>query len=308
MNLKKIPILILNCFIFSVFLLNAQGEFETAEHNLTIYDGTVKRFLCKSDYVDDRFIDIWLPPSFSESKKYPVLYMHDGQTLFDSRRVWNGKEWMMDEKSSELLKDNKIKEFILVGIWNNGNKRHIEYFPEKSLQYIQEPQLSELKKLIPDGPLSDNYLKFIVKELKPFIDKNFPVKSDRKNTYIGGSSMGGLISWYAVCEYPDVFSGAICLSTHWIGTFENNKEIPDGFNEYLKKNLPNPKKHRFYFDYGTEGLDANYPPYQAIIDSTMKQKGYTKKNWITLEFVGDNHNEEYWAKRIDKPLLFLFGK
>ena len=110
---------------------------------------------------------------------------------------------------------------------------------------------------------SDNYLKFIVKELKPFVDKNFSVSSDKANTFIAGSSMGGLISLYAICEYPDVFEGAACLSTHWPGVFNaDHNPIPKAFMDYLKKHLPDPKTHKIYFDYGDQTLDAMYGPFQ----------------------------------------------
>lgn len=162
--------------------------------------------------------------------------------------------------------------------------------------------------LMPGGPLADNYLKFITSELKPFIDATYSTKPDQKNTFIAGSSMGGLISMYAICEYPQIFSGAGCLSTHWIGTFDNNKEIPAAFNEYLKQHLPSPRNHKIYFDHGTVGLDANYPEFQKMIDATVKAAGYTDKSLMTLEFLGDDHNETCWAARLHIPLTFLLKK
>ena len=156
--------------------------------------------------------------------------------------------------------------------------------------------------------MADNYLKFIVKELKPFIDKTYSTKSDRKNTFIAGSSMGGLISMYAICEYPNIFYGAACLSTHWIGTFDNNKEIPAAFNEYMKKHLPSANNHKIYFDCGTVGLDACYPEYQKSVDEIFRQAGYDDKSFMSLEFKGDDHNEIYWAKRLHIPLTFLLKK
>ncbi len=272
---------------------------------MNISSGSIQRFYIHSEWVDCRNIDVWLPENFSAGKKYPVLYMHDGQMLFDSSNAWNKKEWKVDETAGELIAQNKIREVIIVGIWHNGNKRHSEYFPQKSIDYIAEPQRSNLISLMPDGPLADNYLRFIVTELKPFIDSTFPTYPDQAHTFIAGSSMGGLISLYALCEYPEIFSGAACLSSHWIGGFDYNVEIPTGINEYLKNKLPDPAKHKIYFDHGTVGLDANYPDFQKLVDSILKQKKYSDQTTLTLVFPGDDHNENCWSARLDRPLIFL---
>ena len=150
------------------------------------------------------------------------------------------------------------------------------------------------------------YLKFLVPELKPFIDKTFSTKRNAKNTFSAGSSMGGLISIYAICEYPKVFGGAACLSTHWPGIFSTeNNPIPDSFVGYLKQNLPNPKTHKIYFDYGDQTLDALYKPLQQKVDLVMIEKGFTSKNWMTRFFPGENHSEKSWKERLDIPLEFL---
>ena len=153
------------------------------------------------------------------------------------------------------------------------------------------------------------YLKFLVKELKPFIDKTFSTLQNKHNTFIAGSSMGGLISMYAICEYPKVFGGAACISTHWPGTFAvDNNPIPGAFLQYLKIHLPSPASHRIYFDYGTETLDALYAPFQLQADAIMKAKGYTTKYWMTKKFEGESHSEVAWRKRFSIPAIFLLGK
>jgi len=113
---------------------------------------------------------------------------------------------------------------------------------------------------------------------------------------------------YAICEYPKIFGGAACLSTHWPGVFAaEHNPIPNTFFNYLKANLPNAKAHMIYFDCGTATLDALYPPLQKKVDVIMKQKGYSSKNWITKEFVGAEHTERAWSKRLDIPMEFLLG-
>ena len=162
-------------------------------------------------------------------------------------------------------------------------------------------------------PISDNYLKFIVKELKPFIDTKYSVKTDKNNTFIAGSSMGGLISMYALLEYPDVFGGAACLSTHWPGVFSmENNPIPESFFAYLEKNLPKVINNKLYFDYGDKTLDALYPPLQEKVDVIMekiKQQNKSKKiQWQTHFFPNANHSENAWKERLAIPLEFLLRK
>ena len=168
----------------------------------------------------------------------------------------------------------------------------------------------DTKEIEPFTMKADNYLKFIVKELKPFVDSHFSTLTNQENTFIGGSSFGGMISWYAICEYPKIFGGALCISTHWPGMFPGsiNPKLPNAFFAYLNKKLPSPNNHKIYFDYGTETLDAYYEPYQLKVDKIMERKGYKEGNWMSLKFTGEDHSEKSWAKRMDYPLQFIFGK
>jgi len=264
-----------------------------------------------SKYVDTRNVDVWLPANYSTKKKYAVLYMHDGQMLFDSTITWNKQEWKVDETLNNLVEANAVKNTIVVGIWNNGDKRFAEYFPENILQYVENSNdtIGFANRLKNYTPQANNYLKFIAEELKPRVDSTFNTYKNKENTFIGGSSMGGLISLYAICQYPKVFGGAACLSTHLPVLFTNiNNHFPNLINSYLKNNLPNPSNHKIYFDYGTATLDSLYKPYQRLVDITMKQKGYTSKNWITKEFQGEDHSEKAWSRRLHIPLQFLLTK
>ncbi len=278
--------------------------------------GSIQRFAnFTSIYVDSRKIDVWLPDGYSHTKKYAVLYMHDGNSLYDSTIMWNHQEWGVDEAVSKLLNENKIKDVIVVGIWNNGLYRHSEYFPQKIIKDITQPtQKIIIEEQLKNKPQADNYLHFLVTELKPFIDSSFSTYKDRKNTFIAGSSMGGLISLYAICEYPTVFGGAACLSTHtpilMKEKISNNtdKEVASKFRDYLIKNLPNPTIHKIYMDYGNKTLDSFYMPYQKKIDEVLIAKGFTAKNWVTKYFEGDDHSEKSWAQRLYIPLLFLLKK
>ena len=267
--------------------------------------GKIQRFHLTSAFVDHRNIDVWLPEGYNTSKKYAVLYMHDGQMLFDSTTTWNRQEWKVDETMSRLIREEKIRPTIVVGIWNNGSKRHAEYFPQKVINTLPAVARRELDSFMRGGPRADDYLKFMVTELKPFIDQTFSTDTTPLNTFICGSSMGGLISLYALCEYPGIFSGAACLSTHWPGIFRANDIIPASIIRYAGGNLPPPGHHKIYFDHGTETLDALYPPYQEKMDEVMKAKGYDASHWMTRIFPGTAHTEQAWADRLKLPLQFL---
>lgn len=268
-----------------------------------------------SAFVSDRSVAVWLPNDYNPAKRYAVLYMHDGKALFDSTIMWNKQEWQVDETMQRLIDSKKIKNTIVVAVWNGDAKRHAEYFPEKpfkSLPKSTQDSLYQLNRdantrMFADTVQSDNYLKFLVTELKPFIDNNYSTFADKENTFIAGASMGGLISLYAICEYPDVFGGAACISTHWPGVFSTeNNPIPAAFYAYIDQYLPIFKTHKIYFDYGDQTLDALYAPFQKHVDSLFIHKGKTaKKQFQTRFFPGENHSEKSWSKRFEIPLQFL---
>lgn len=280
--------------------------------------GSIKRHEnFASKLVTARNVDVWLPEGYSNKKKYSVLYMHDGQMLYDSSTTWNKAAWDVDDVLGKLIKENKIKDVIVVGIWNGGITRHPDYFPQKPYESLTQIEKDTVTAQIQRAgrtkdvfkPISDNYLKFIVTELKPFIDKKYSTLTDRKNTFIAGSSMGGLISMYAICEYPAIFGGAACLSTHWPGVWSlENNPVPAALLNYLKKHLPSPQTHKIYFDCGDQALDALYPGIQKSADTIMQAKGYTAKNWMTKYFPGENHSEAAWSKRVNIPLMFLLQR
>lgn len=281
------------CHTFVPSTFAQQGITGRIEHYAKFY----------SHYVDPRNVDVWLPPGYAShtAQRYPVLYMHDGQNLFDPTTSSFGVDWGVDETMTLLIKEGKIREAIIVGIWNTP-KRVAEYMPQKAASRSRVDSLAGATGPATGVIISDNYLKFIVHELKPFIDSTFRTLPGRDDTFIMGSSRGGLISAYAISEYPNVFGGAGCVSTHW--------PADDGsVIEYLKKHLPDAGTHKFYFDYGTATLDSLYEPYQKRMDAVMKGAGYIQgKDWITKKFAGEEHSERAWRKRVDLPLTFFLHK
>lgn len=256
-----------------------------------------------SDYVKPRHLEIWLPPSYDAAldARYPVLYMHDGQNLFDpAQSQYSQTDWGVDEAMTRLIEQGKVREAIVVGIWST-DLRNPEYFPEKAADAYADRFYDEFPEFDADAIQSDNYLRFVVHELKPYVDETYRTKTGRDDTFIMGSSMGGLISAYAISEYPEVFGGAGCVSTHF--------PMGDGaIVEYLSDKLPDPATHKLYFDYGTETLDHNYESYQDRMDAAVLAAGYVRgENWMTEKFEGAEHSERAWRARVHVPLTFLLG-
>ena len=266
-----------------------------------------------SKYITPRSVDVWLPENYSKNKKYSVLYMHDGQNLFDSTTTWNKLEWKVDDWATKLNKKGKVKDFIVVGIHNIPQIRWQDLFPEKAMDYMDKELKANLMEIAKKNNFNtnlkgDEYLKFIVEELKPVIDNQYSVHTDKANTFVAGSSMGGLMSMYAISEYPTIFGGAACVSTHWVGAMPMpNNPYPEAIFKYMEANLPKAGNHKLYFDYGNKTLDQYYPKFAPRVDEILKTKGYTDRDAKNLFFEGTDHSEKSWNKRLDQPLTFLLG-
>lgn len=241
----------------------------------------------KVEYVKDfhsallnnkRDIVVWLPigynPQKNPDKCYPVLYMQDGQNILDPKTAFVGKDWRVDETIMKLIKQKKIKEIIVVGIYNSPDRLDEYSWSEKG----------------------QNYLKFLVTELKPIIDSAYKTLADKDNTAIMGSSMGGLISFYAAFHYPEVFSMAGCLSSSFY--YNHDKSIK------TVEDYSGPKKHiRIYIDHGEDG---NIRGQKMFVE--LSKKGYVIGQDIDYFYSpGAEHNEREWAKRLERPLIFFFG-
>ena len=255
-----------------------------------------------SRFVDARPVDVWLPPGYAAQEgahRFAVIYMHDGQNLFDPQKAYAGVDWGVREAIVRLSQSGAIRGAIVVGIWNTEKRWH-EYMPQKA---VDMPQAAGLRKALAEGlegdVISDRYLRFIIEEVKPFVDSEHRTLPGPENTVVMGSSMGALVSLYALCEYPETFGGAGCLSTHWPAASE-------ALLAYLARALPRPGQHRLYFDYGTEDVDAPYEPHQVQADAVMRAAGYREGiDWMTVKSPGAGHSEKAWRERVHIPLQFL---
>lgn len=267
-----------------------------------------------SRHVAARNVDIWLPDGYDGRKKHAVLYMHDGQMLFDASNTWNKQEWQADEVMARLIKENRVPPTIIVGVWNSGVTRFPDYFPAKSLDYAAPEIKAEFwSKTLKPIANSDAFLRFLTEELKPYIDTHYAVMKEARNTVIAGSSMGGLISMYAFCEKPRIFGRAGCLSTHWPIAQEGQEPakspIARALIDYLEANIGAPATgRRIWFDYGDQTLDALYEPWQRKADGVMKSKGWSEPYWRTVFYKGHDHSEKSWASRLDEVFEFLLAR
>jgi predicted alpha/beta superfamily hydrolase len=241
-----------------------------------------------------RIVDVWLPPNYDQNPdlRCNVLYMHDGQNLFDRELAYGGQTWGIAESLVRL----ELPPTIVVGIWNS-QQRWRDYYPQVGFDALPDQQ--KMLGVLGGTPNSRQYAKLIAQHLKPLIDRTYRTLPTRDHTYIMGSSMGGLISLYSLTEHPDVFGGAGCVSSHWLA---GENIMVDA----LAAALPKPNQHRLYFDYGTETLDAGYEPFQQRMNQHLEQMGWN--SFVCHKFEGAAHDEASWRKRLKIPLRFLLGQ
>jgi pimeloyl-ACP methyl ester carboxylesterase len=271
-----------------------------------------------SRHVDPRNISVWLPADYDpDGKPYAVIYMQDGQNLFDPGKSYGGTPWGVDEVLTQLIGAGRVRRTIVVGIWNTP-KRLREYMPARVFERLPGDYRTRVAALYSGPPVSDAYLNFMVRELKPFIDRRYRTSHKPRDTLAMGSSMGGLISLYAMTQYPQVFGGAACLSSHW-PLFLPSGDAPmpgadidaiaGAFEGYIRARLPRRGTHRLWFDHGDRTLDRFYAPFQQRVDRVVEGRGWVRgRDFQSRFFPGAAHDERSWHNRLDQPLLFMLGR
>lgn len=252
-------------------------------------------------------IDVWTPDGYTASKLYPVIYMHDGQNLFDANSTWNHQAWEIDSVLGSLIADKKVRPAIVVGIHSVDTTRIGDLMPERVVEMTPPGEVRDFIDRMCRGQYrADEYLSFIVNTLKPIIDDKFSTLTDCKSTSIMGSSMGGLISIYGLSEYSEVFGVAVCMSTHWTGAIGDNTDFPTAMKYYLMDRLPRGTDHRLYFDNGDCDYDSQYLPAYEMMNRLFDFLGYQEGDRLkTGVFQGHSHSEKSWSERVDIPLQFI---
>ncbi len=272
--------------------------------------------LLASAHVAARDVNVWLPPGYDGgSARHRVLYMHDGQNLFDPASGMGHGPWAVDAALARIGTLPGPPLPIVVGI-DNTAARWREYAPAAAVAALPEPLHTTVVTAGGGVPLSDDYLRFLVGELKPYIDAHYRTRPGRDDTLVAGSSMGALISLYALACHPDTFGAAGCLSTHWLlttspalvsaGPGPDLEACGSAFIDWLAAHLPRAGRHRLYFDHGTVGLDSLYAPFQSRVDALVARHGYRRGvDLQSLVFEGADHHEAAWRARLETPLRFL---
>ena len=262
----------------------------------------------QSKHITPRNVTVWLPEGYQVGEPCDVLYMHDGQMLFDATTTWNHQEWQVDEVMGRLIAEGKVRRCIVVGVDNTRNRLN-DYFPSRCYEKVPEGEREGVDVSQYKG---DEYLRFLVEEVKPFIDNRYKPLTTRDHTFVMGSSMGGLISLYALCNYPEVFGGAACMPTHLSMNFFDPKfksELwAEGLRDYVKEHLPSANSALLYMDGGTVELDDTYRPYQNKLNAVISGLGWDSAHFVYYLFEGHKHMETYWAERLDQPFVFLLKK
>jgi len=229
----------------------------------------------------DRDVIVWFPPGYAErpTKRYPVLYMHDGRQVFDpSTSTW-GKDWQVDELAQDMILNGEVEPFIVVAA-DCTEARFDEYSPTKK---------------------GDDYLRFLIEELKPMVDSTW--RTDPERAAIAGSSMGGLISFYAGWKHPDVFFGAACLSPAFEARYGQECF---GMVEADRGKLPNLK---LFLSCGGAGeLETELLAGTLKMADLLRNVGYPETNLSVRIESWAEHNEEAWARMTPHWLRFLFGR
>ncbi|MEL6365880.1 MAG: alpha/beta hydrolase-fold protein [Pseudomonadota bacterium] len=248
---------------------------------------------------ETRHVEIWLPPGYDENpeKRYRVVYMSDGQNLFDPRIANTGVDWGVDEAMMRGARDELYEPAIVVGAWSSS-RRGYEYSPWHG---------------------APDYARFLIEELMPRVDAEFRTLTGPENTFHMGSSMGGLLSLYLIRTRPDVFSACGCVSTHTpLSPTLAARYIPGAEGDPaddrpyiladIEAGLAMPKGQRLFFDHGTETLDAEYGPGHEAICGWLAAQGFVEgEEFLIRVYAGAAHNETAWRARVGDQLKWLLA-
>jgi enterochelin esterase-like enzyme len=271
-----------------------------------------------SRFIESRTVHVCLPPGYAtSSRRYPVIYFHDGQNAFSPVYGFRGQYWGIDAKIRAHMTADGEGGAIIVAIWNTP-KRRSDYAPNAIEALLTAPLRSQIREANGGASAGDAYLRFIVHELKPFIDATYRTQTGRADTVLMGSSRGGMISLYGLCEHPHIFGAAACLSTHWLlvppqGPPTNPQlEAPAvmaALEAYLRAKLPAPATHKLWMDHGTQNLDSFYAPFQRHVDQVLVNRNWIRgRDFQSRIYDGGDHNEAAWRARLADPLDFIFAR
>jgi len=236
-----------------------------------------------------RDLAVYLPPGYSETgARYPVMYLQDGQNLFDPGTAFAGNDWRADISADDLIRRGVVEPLILVGIYNTGVRRVSEYTPTRDHRTRK-------------GGKAARYAQMMAREIKPFIDHEYRTRKGAGDAAVGGSSLGALVSLMAALTYPKVFGKVALLSPSvW---WDEHSILP------LVEGWTKPERPRIWLDAGTaEGSN----PAKVVADARLLRDAFAAKGWREgadlryEETPGAGHNEWAWGERFGRVMSYLF--
>ncbi len=288
-------LLIVSTAIFTLlFSPRSDSVRASSERPSTVTGQLIIHEAFRSEILDNaRAIRVWLPPGYDVNRpeRYPVLYMHDGQNLFDDATSFVG-EWKVDETLTRLVGDKSIEPVIVVGIDNTGMSRVSEYTVDRGR--VRESEM---------GGRGSDYMKFIIDELKPMIDSTYATRPDRDSTMVGGSSLGGLISLDLAIAYPEIFARAAVISPSLWWADRAALKRAESQVERLKSS-------RIWIDMGTREGDVVENRPNVHLQNLRDLVAILQANNIehrSVEVEGAEHNERAWSARFEQIMLYLLN-
>ena len=268
-------------------LFQGQARQSTLTGNIKIHEKFVSKVLG-----NERTLRVYLPPQYDSepTRRFPVLYVHDGQNIFDGMTSYiPNQEWRIDETAEALIRGKLIDPIIIVGIDNAGMQRADEFLPI-------EVQMGKDKA----GGKADLYGKFLMNEVMPWVNQTYRTQTGPQNTGLMGSSFGGVISLYLGLKHPGTFGklGVVSPST-WIG---------DGYLTRFVQELPKKTASKVWLDMGTSEGRTTLPQVRKLRDAFIARGWKEGRDFTYFEDGYAEHNEAAWARRVGSIFMFLYRK
>jgi predicted alpha/beta superfamily hydrolase len=246
-------------------------------------------------------VDVWVPPTLN--KNTPILVMHDGKNLFYPKFSTYGATWgLLEALRPDHMGFTRIQaedKPLIIGVWGLSDESRMMELGPQDIYDVHPEIIANLPDFLQPGDKTvrgNDYQALITKTILPTLAKKYGITLDVDRTAVGGASMGGLSSMYAMSKYPEIYGTALCFSTHW----------PFGYDTTVEKitsMLPPPGRHRIWTDTGTLELDAEYPPFHAKAVSKLEARGYRyHQDLMHAVYTNTGHNENWWAGRVEYPI------
>ncbi|GAA0316257.1 alpha/beta hydrolase-fold protein [Sphingomonas oligophenolica] len=263
-----------------------------------------------------RDLFVWVPDTAAPPDGFPVLYMQDGQNLFDARLVPFGTAWEVDRSMARLADAGTIMPAIVVGIASTTD-RFLDYAPALILDRLSPSARGAVESAWGGAARSAAYARLVIEDVKPLIDAHFVTCRSADSSFLAGSSLGAAIALETLARYPDRVAGAACLSAHLsLLPVTESETLPPDFAadvtmavaDFANACLPRAGRHAVWIDRSGQGIDRFYGPTHAAVATALSRLGYAEGIDVVARcYPGVGHDEGAWRARLDDALVFLLG-